>query len=143
MVVQENTLRVETYKTIYNLINNHIADYLSGWTIVSAYPEVNPVFPCIVINPASVAVTKETLNFAVRSSVVTVQIEYYVKASSGKKTLDEVRDAISDMFMTYKDEFGNVNLGILDMDDISSDMFIEGGQKINYGGTVVKFKLWV
>jgi len=141
MVVKENTVRVETYKAIYDLINSYFNDAVSGWTIVSAYPEVNPVFPCIVINPATVSISKESLNFGIRQSEIMVQIDFYTKANTGKKAIDEAKDAVHNLFLESVTILNNANLSYNDLDDVSSDSFTEGEQKLNYGGLVVRFKL--
>ena len=55
--ITKATIRQNLFETFYQVINSN---KLGGWTVLSSFPEQNPVFPCLVINP--VAISLKSLN---------------------------------------------------------------------------------
>jgi len=86
MVIAEATERVDTFKELWNIIN---ANKLAGWTVLSAFPEVSPTFPCIVLNPIDIDSDILSMDRTVRENVVSFDIELFAKASDHKIKLDQ------------------------------------------------------
>ena len=87
--VDLDTIRADIFNNLATLINNN---KLSGWAILSAFPEENPVFPCIVINPARVPFNFLTFTRAAKKINITVELELFAEAKDGKEKIDEARD---------------------------------------------------
>ena len=87
--VDLDTIRADIFNNLATLINNN---KLSGWAVLSAFPEENPVFPCIVINPAMVPFNFLTLDRSAKKFNITVELELFAEASEGKEKIDEARD---------------------------------------------------
>ena len=118
------TIRQNVFATLANLINTNKP---SGWTIVSAFPEDEPTFPCIVINPAKIKPVIATLDsngFIVED--IDVEIEFYALSSQNKAKIDEGRD--------------NVQATLLNnhFDDSNVDTLITGREKLNTAACIIR-----
>ena len=101
--------RQTIFQAIYNALNSSPPTYTWNsttytYTILSAFPDTNPVFPCIVINPA----TKNTTSLGVawttdkRSAKVNVNIDFYAPVSHGKGAIDSARDTVEALIGNLK-----------------------------------------
>jgi len=90
--VDLDTIRADIFNNLATLINSN---KLTGWTVVSAFPEENPVFPCIVINPARVPFNLLTYTRAAKKFNITVEVELFANSSEGKQAFDNARDKTS------------------------------------------------
>lgn len=135
------TLRVNVFNTIQTLIDNN---KLSTWTVLSAFPESDPVFPCIVVNPAIVKPSIVALdkNCEVIEEIV-VEIEYFALAKDGKKKIDEGRDNVMNIFLSNWSTLETYNLLPAEdpFEDSNIDTFIFGREKINTGASILRLQL--
>ena len=102
------TIRQNVFATLANLINTNKP---SGWTIVSAFPEDEPTFPCIVINPAKIKPVIATLDsngFIVED--IDVEIEFYALSSQNKAKIDEGRDNVQATLLNNQSVLDTYNL---------------------------------
>ena len=99
--VSKNKARVEVYKKFYDLLNGNLPTYLDKddetitYSIFSAFPEVSPVFPCLVIP----SIEKDTMRLGVdlRPNVSlpsSIDIEFYAKTKDGKNAIDKAKDHV-------------------------------------------------
>ena len=105
--VVEASLRKNIYNTIFTLID---ANKLTGWTVLSAFPEVQATFPCLVIKSANITLNKIGFTTDGRINEAEIVIELYSKASSRKETIDLMRDKLYDIFLTNKSTLFTYNL---------------------------------
>lgn len=94
------TARVKVFNRIYDQLNQDPPTYVRDsttytYSILSAFPQIAPVYPCIVVNP----VDKSTTYLGVgkrpnASRPGSVEIEFYVKVSHGKNAIDTARDKV-------------------------------------------------
>jgi len=138
MILSEATLRSETFQTLYNLID---ANKPVGWTVLSAYPTANPIFPCIIINSANIEFDKLVLHGGTRERIITVLVEAFAKANQGKGKIDEALDNIDNTIITNQNSlFTTYGLDFQTIDASNQDVFIENDQRINTGALIVEFK---
>ena len=137
--LQPATIRKNTFNTVFTLLD---ANKLSGWTIYSAFPERNPSFPCIVINPAIVSVDVKSLERSVTRRKIQVKLEYYAYAQDGKEAIDEGRDNDQDVILTSFTTLKTYKMA-LDTRVPFIDSTVEGveinGNKFNTAETLVNF----
>lgn len=97
--VSKNKARAEVFKKIFNQLDADPPNYtdkssvVKTYEILSAFPEITPTFPCIVVNP----IEKNTMKLGVdkRSNVSlpsSVEIDFYAKTRDGKNAIDVARD---------------------------------------------------
>jgi hypothetical protein len=134
------TIRKNIWNTVATFVNTNKS---TGWTVLSAFPEQNPVFPCIVISPASVSFGVLGLTKSIILSDAEIQLEFYSPASAGKKSIDTEKDKISYSFLTGFSTLKTYNL-VLDGDsplvDGPDDELSFNGQNFNYGSIIVRLK---
>ena len=126
---EKNKARVNIFHDIFSHLNKDPPSYTDRdgetqtYEIVSAFPEISPTFPCIVVNPIEKKLKK--LGVAKRpnaSYMSSITLEFYAKTSDGKNAIDIARDKV---------EF------ILQNNWISEDTTIDtsgGGQVVNVQG---------
>lgn len=135
------TLRGDIFNNLSTLID---ANKLGGWTVVSSFPEDDPVFPCIVINPAKIITKMLTLDRSKSRRTIPVEIEFFVESKDRLVTLDEGRDNVQDTFMSNYSILRTYGL-ILDSDNpfidsvVTTEIFND--QKLHAASSVVQLKL--
>ena len=96
--VVKATMRANVFNTIATLLNDN---KLSGWAVLSAFPEQNPVFPCIVVNPAKGRIRKLVLDGSKTRRLIEVTVEIYTLGSdTGKEESDKGADNVTDTLTT-------------------------------------------
>jgi len=132
MAVTESTARVELFKEIFDVINEN---KLSGWKILATFPETEPVFPCIVIHPASLTNIGLSFDRGGREHDFEMEIELFSSAKDGFKKIEEGRDNIVDTLRTSANITALVALGIdiKDTADMGTDQLLFNNAKLNMG----------
>jgi len=95
-----NNARVEIFRKIRDQLNADPPTYTHAgtvytYTIVASFPEADPTFPCIVVNPIEKRTMK--LGVAKRPNVTmpaSIDIDFYAKVSHGKNAIDSARDKV-------------------------------------------------
>lgn len=99
--VSINKARVELFKKFYNQLNKDPPTFTDKdsteqtYEIVSAFPEITPTYPCIIVNP----IEKETMRLGVdqRPNVSlpgSIDIDFFAKTKDGKNAIDIARDKV-------------------------------------------------
>jgi hypothetical protein len=91
--VSKATIRENTFNTIATLLNNN---KLSGWTVLSAFPEQNPAFPCLVVNPAAITLQALDVGKSKYRWRVSVLVDVFSLTKQGKEKNDEGMDNVMD-----------------------------------------------
>src|SRR3990167_5498222 len=131
MPITESTIRKDVFKEVFTLVN---ANKLLGWTVLASFPEISPVFPVVVINPANVEF--DFLNFpdTARMKRVSIIVDIYSLARDGKVKMDEGKDNISNTLNTnITSLFTSVSLSLIEINDASVETIVLDDQKINFG----------
>jgi hypothetical protein len=139
--VTESTLRKNVYNTIFTLLNTY---KINGWTIFSAFPEKDPVFPCLVVNPANITIRKIGMKLDARMDMIEVIVEIFCKQSDRSETIDLAKDNITNTILTYESTLGTYKLLINDEEpfvDSPVDQVEFGGQKLNTSAISLVFQL--
>lgn len=93
------SLRHDAWNAVYEVLNNNKNSMITGKsvTILGGYPDEEPVFPCVIINPVSVNEDEYTIDTtrSVSSKEVVVVLELFTKSNLD---LDYLGDAVSDLF---------------------------------------------
>lgn len=143
-----STLRANTFKTIFTLIDDNKA---TGWTVLSAFPEEDAngtlgtsSFPCIVVNPVLPKPTIVTLDTGgVIVEDIIQEIEFYSLAKDGKSKIDEGRQNVQNTILDNTSSLDSNNIILKEdpIDDSNSDSFIVGQQKINTAAMILGLQL--
>jgi hypothetical protein len=102
------------------------------YTILSAFPEVAPVYPCIVINPAM----RKTKSLGVawingkERYDTTVDIDFYAKSSHRKSAIDSARDTVQTLISALQSTSLLLNHNF-PFEDSSVDEIDFNGEKLN------------
>jgi len=126
-------IRVLTWNNVSTFINSNKT---SAWTVLSAFPEQNPVFPCIVVNPASIKMDSLSLSGCSKMYYAEVNVEFYSPAKNGKNYIDTEKDKIANAFLTGGTTLLSYNLILKSPEEImndDSDELVFNGSKLNYG----------
>lgn len=143
VTVTQATVNVNTFKTIYNLLNTYKP---SGWTVLSSYPKANPVFPCIVVNPAKVHVESTFMRSEGRKYLAEVELDFYAKASSRKEAIDTALDSVRQTLFTYESSLETDKLVLDDetpFDQTNVDTIRVNNDKLHYASAMVKLRVLV
>ena len=116
-MVNEATIRVDTFNAIFDLID---ANKLSGWTVYSEFPEVETSFPCIVISPIEDNPKAVTLNRSKRIHTINMTIDVYTNIEDNKILNDQGLDNIQDTIFSNLDTLEAERLFILEDSFVSS-----------------------
>jgi len=136
--VTETNLRKNTFKTLYEFIEDNKS---SSYSLFSAFPQTSS-FPCIVINPANISYERLTMSLSTRKPEISVLFDFYDYAKNGKTSIDAEKDKIvAALHATSGSFMDNRGLIFRYLEDESSDEFVEGRNKINYGGFRAHFYL--
>ncbi len=128
------TSRVAVFKAVYDCINADPPTYTdrdgntATYTVLSSFPEVDPVYPCLVINP----LIKRTRSLGVKwtgdrkSAKGEVDIEFFAKTRDGKNAIDSARDHVEELidalqssafFLISENPFEDTGVDIVDYND--------------------------
>jgi hypothetical protein len=88
-----------TKACIHQNVFNTVATLLntckpSGWTVVSAFPEQDPAFPCFVVNPAEVNSTALSVNRNKQLNDISVIIDVVALGCKSKRQVDQGIDNV-------------------------------------------------
>lgn len=140
-VVSFATLGENVFNTIFQLINTNKP---SGWTVLSAFPENSPTYPCIVIDPAKAKVTIVGMdkNSYIVEDVV-IEFEFYAKSNQGKEKIEEGKDNIRNTLLTNQSTLETYNILMNEdaFEDSNNDVLIVGEQKLNTAGCLARFSI--
>lgn len=139
--VVEPTIRQNIYNTIFTLVNTYKT---TGWTVVSSFPEKDPVFPCIVINPAKIEIKYQGMMNSFRLNEAEIMIEVFAKASDRINKIDVIMDNLHDMFATYESTLRSYNLLISEESpiiDSETTRVSFNGQDLNTSAVLVSFQI--
>jgi len=131
------TARVDVFREIYNTLNDSPPSYTDRssetktYEIFATFPEVTPIFPCIVINPVvmntrSLGVSK--LNDK-RVAKGYIELEFFAKIRDGKNAVDSARDTVQGLIEDLDSE--SFYLTSEPFEDEDSEMIDINGQKLN------------
>jgi len=138
VTISESTIRQNVFTTLFNLIDGEI----SGYDVVSAFPEKTPSFPCVVINAASITLDLVTLNSAGANDYSgSIDIEFYDYVKNGKSSVDAAKDALVALFTDTTNDAALKADGFL-FNGVSadeSDNIVFGGEKFNTGLLTIEF----
>jgi len=138
MPITESTIRKDVFKELFTLIN---ANKPSGWTVLASFPEIKPVFPVIVINPANVIFNYITLTGTVRFKTIEITFDIYTLAKDGKSKMDEGKDNISNTLNNnITILFNTLGLSLTGSSDSNVETIILDEQKINFGSLSITLK---
>jgi hypothetical protein len=104
------TLRQNLFETFFQVLN---ANKLDGWTVLSAFPEQNPVFPCLVLNPATISMKSLSLDKSIYRWEASILIDVYSLTSDGKDKNDQGMDNVMETIrtnITANDNISQYNL---------------------------------
>ena len=100
-MVSHINARVELFRKIFNHLNKDPPTYTDRegvtktYTILSAYPEADPTFPCIVVNPLTFKIKFLGVDERPNKSVpASFDIDFFAKCKDGKNAVDIARDKI-------------------------------------------------
>lgn len=105
-------IRQHAYLSMFTLLNaNKPSSFTDNdgdtitWTITSAFPEDNPSFPCVVINPVEVSHDLLSMDSSESEPPVLFRLEYFSKVVYGKERIDNGRDSISQIILDNESLF--------------------------------------
>jgi hypothetical protein len=137
------TLKVNLFNTIATFVN---ANKSSGWTVLSAFPESSPKFPCIVVSSAVVQTNVKGQNRKLRMPSAIVTLEFFCPANSsyGKASIDaevdKIKWALLEGYTTLRQYNVHIdtNVGI---GDLGEDQIIFNDRKLYYDGLEIPIKI--
>jgi len=135
--VSLSTIRKNVFNTVSTFIN---ASKSASWSVISAFPEQNPVFPCIIVNPATIEYQVKGMTRGIRTASASVYIEFYCPASDGKGAIDSEVDKICNAFLTGYTTLRTYNLVLVSsnpIEDAGSDELVFNQNKLNYAAITV------
>lgn len=147
-------IRQHTFRTFYDLINDNLPPNFTdsdgstsiSWSITSAMPEKVPTFPVMVLSPASVTVSLQTLKGKVAELPTQVTLEYYSRARFGKGQLDAARDYIQQVLLNNEDvlNYSRIFLerGEDMLDESNVDMLDLDNQKYNIANQIINARYY-
>lgn len=141
------TTRVNVFQEIHTTINAAKPTYTNKaggtdtYTILAAFPNVTPTFPCIVINPVLNSVKSiGVANVPNKVQPAVVEIDFYAKAREGKNAIDSARDSIQSTILT-KRRYTNFHLIQEPIDDSTVEEIEVGGERLNTATITLNIKL--
>jgi hypothetical protein len=130
------------FQALFTALNANKPSYVVDsvtytYSILSAFPEVDPNYPCIVINPISIKTKKIGINPTVTGEYETanVEIEFYAKTSHGKNAIDGARDSVEETIKAIVSQY--FYLARNPFDDGDNDIIEFGGVKLNTASMTV------
>ncbi len=114
------------------------------YTLVAAYPKVNPTFPLVVLNEASINLVILNLDGSGEDYAIEVTLDFYAKEIHGRKAVVVGKDSLRATFLGNKNNFDTDN-GLLMQEDFWEDSnisaFEDRNQIINTASSLVRFIL--
>jgi len=136
-----NTIRQDFFNNLATLINSNKP---TGWIVTSSYPESNPTFPCIVINPVKDVFKLLTLDRSKSKHTLAVEIEIFCLAEEGKEQVDLGKDNIQATLTAAFSTLKTYGL-VLDTENPFTDSIVTteiiNDNKLNTASIDVLFKL--
>tara|TARA_Y100000310_G_C20621392_1_gene783497 strand:- start:41 stop:478 length:438 start_codon:yes stop_codon:yes gene_type:complete len=135
-----STIRENVFNTVTTLIDNN---KLSGWTVLSSFPEQNPTFPCVIINPAKITQNIMTINKGVAVYRISVEVELFAAANDGKEKIDQGLDNINNTFFSNASTLKTYNLFLdnaIPIEDLGAGNLVFNQNKLNFGVVAVNMK---
>lgn len=148
-MVELATVRQDAFSAISALIIANKPTYTYNgtvytYTVVAEYPETDSVFPCIVLNKASINFPVITMDAGTGDTEIEMPIELFAKAKHGKKVIDSALDSLMNTFIGNVSTFISTNK-LCPKDDFLQDSgnstFENKNQIINTATLTVRFKL--
>ena len=138
-IVSEATLRQDTFKEVFDIID---ANKPVGFVVLSAFPEVKPTFPVMVVNPVIDRTDLVDLCGLQRDHAIEVMIDIFSLASAGKEKIDIARDNIHATFLNNQTIL-RTGSGIIlsDLEDSDTDTLQFGEQKLNFASVLARFRI--
>lgn len=142
-MVSESTIRKDVYEYLYTLVNTN---KLSGTTVLSSFLEKNPIWPCIIINPALVSVEQLGVKIDARIQVLRVEFDFYAIAVSGqgKEMVDKMRDNVMNTILNNESGLYSNQLVLNSADfwdDSNTDSFKFNEQNLHTASSILKLTL--
>jgi len=144
-------LRQHVFKTFQSLYDDNKPpalvkdDASSAWTVLSAFPESNPSFPCIVVNPSNVTGRFITFDSSQIDDNIDVEVEFFGEAKYGKAGVDKGRDYIGNVLKDNESTllFAGVEFMNPDwLDDSNISDFTFNDSKYNFANQIVRLN-WI
>ena len=110
-----------------------IQNYLSSYSDVDFSSKDN--FPVIVVN--SPKVPQEQFTLGKTQVNATIDIEVY---ATNSQAADKFRDSINNIIETYKKEFADLGITMLELDDTDEDFVEHGKVKVHIRTSRFKFQ---
>lgn len=95
--IAKATIRQNLFETMFQVLN---ANKLSGWTVLAAFPEQNPAFPCLVLNPATISLRALDISKSKFRWEASILVDVYSLTSQGKDKNDQGMDNVMDTIRT-------------------------------------------
>lgn len=135
VAVTESVARTQTFKELFTLIKEN----MSGWYVVSKFPEVEPNFPCVVVH--KVILEDEGISFTrgARSINFKQEIELFAGVKEGMDKIDSGLDTLSALFKnsTNLSTLLGFNIDVKDIDELPDEQVIFNQSKLNMGGVEI------
>lgn len=152
MTVQNLTiygLRQHTFDIMFTLYNDNLPPNFTdndgstsvSWSLTASFPESEPVFPVIIIDPARVNETFPTMGSSTTEDSIVVETMFYGRARNGKGQLDKARDFMRDVLITNEDDLNYAGLYFKEdfLDDSNIDELLFADEKYNLGNQILNF----
>lgn len=149
-MVTTGEVRKGVFKALRDLYVANKPQYQDGdkviqtYSIVGAYPESNPSFPMLVINPARVSPILITMDGSGNIYGIEVQLDFYTKQKDEIKAIDAGRDSILKIMINNQSLLKNHDNLLLDedfWDDSNVDTFQEKNQLLTTATVILSMKL--
>ena len=137
--VTEATVRRNSWKSIYNIINDN---KVSGTTVYAGYPNKNPSFPAYALHPVSVSSSSASLG-DIQDYDFSVEIELFcIAAKDRKEKIDEMKDNLQSTMLNNLTTLNSQNLGLAEdwFEDNESDSLDINNEKFHYGLVTLYFR---
>jgi|ETNvirnome_2_300_1030623.scaffolds.fasta_scaffold104834_1 hypothetical protein len=111
--ITKSSIRENLFETFYQVLN---ANKLGGWTVLASFPEQNPVFPCLVINPAAVSLKSLNIPKSKFRWAASMLVDVYSLTKDGKEKNDQGMDNVMDTIRTNLTSGDNISQYNLTLD---------------------------
>jgi len=139
--VTSATIKENTFKNLYTYLNAYKP---SGWTVVSSFPEAKPTFPCIVLNPAKVTVSSDAFRLSNRLYEISIELDFYAKASARKEKIDKAVDVVRELFISGYAVLQGYKLSFITdtpIDETDIATLNIGGNKLHTSSMTLKMRM--
>jgi len=136
VTITASTIRATIFETLYDSLTAS----LSAGTVTASYIDDNPTFPQVVINPAIVKVTKQTLNRGQVEYTAEVEVDVFTKKN---KEIDQISDEIHTDLATNESTLAGFGLYLNDIEDSNSSTTFWNNQKVHIKTILMTFQVKV